>query len=123
MKIDPSGNVNVTGSGGLGYGTGSGGTVTQTTSRATGVTINKTNGSITLFTEAGSASLTYIVVTNSTVAATDTIVLAIRNSTNTYSASVSSIADGIFAICFYSLSGTASDTPIINFSVIKAVNS
>ena len=123
LRITTTGDVLNVSSGGLGYGTGSGGTVTQTTSRATGVTINKTNGSITLFTEAGSASLTYIVVTNSTVAATDTIVLAIRNSTNTYSASVSSIADGIFAICFYSLSGTASDTPIINFSVIKAVNS
>ena len=42
FRIDNAGNVLVTSSGGLGYGTGSGGTVTQATSRTTGVTLNKT---------------------------------------------------------------------------------
>ena len=43
-RLDASGNFLVTGVGGLGYGTGSGGSVTQGTSRTTGVTLNKTNG-------------------------------------------------------------------------------
>jgi len=48
LRIDTSGNVLVTGSGGLGYGTGSGGTVTQLTSKATAVTLNKPCGKITM---------------------------------------------------------------------------
>ena len=46
----------VNGSGGLGYATGSGGTVTQATSRTTGVTLNKTNGAIELVSAAGTTS-------------------------------------------------------------------
>lgn len=48
LRIDTSGNVLVTGSGGLGYGTGSGGTVTQLTSKSTAVTLNKPSGQITM---------------------------------------------------------------------------
>ena len=44
---DPD-SVLITGAGSLGYTTGSGGAVTQATSRTTGVTLNKTNGAITL---------------------------------------------------------------------------
>jgi hypothetical protein len=126
MRIDSSGNVIVTGAGGLGYGTGSGGTVTQITSRATGVTINKTNGSITLFTGAPSAVVANntFTVTNSTVAATDTIVLSFRSgnsSSNAYVLYASAVAAGSFNVAVFSTSGTTSDTPIINFAVIKAV--
>lgn len=48
LRIDTSGNVLVTGGGGLGYGVGSGGTVTQATSKSTKVTLNKPSGLITL---------------------------------------------------------------------------
>jgi hypothetical protein len=115
------GNALVTGSGGLGYGTGSGGTVTQITSRATGVTINKTNGAITMFTAAGSSAWSSFFVTNSTVSATDTIVLSLKSFTNTYLISPIGIGAGGFSILYSSVSGTASDAPVINFSVIKAV--
>jgi hypothetical protein len=123
MSLDASGNFLNVSSGGIGYGAGSGGSVTQTTSRSTGVTINKTNGSITLFTAAGSATPTFFTVTNSTVAATDTIVLSFRDASNGYAASVTSVGAGSFNIAFYSISGTGSDTPKINFAVIKAVTS
>ena len=49
LRIDPTtGNVLVTGGGGLGYGAGSGGTATQPTSNISTVVINKANGTITL---------------------------------------------------------------------------
>lgn len=48
LRIDTSGNVLVTGSGGLGYGTGSGGTVTQLISKGTLVTLDKPCGMITM---------------------------------------------------------------------------
>lgn len=122
LQIDSSGNVLNVSSGGLGYGTGSGGAVTQLTSRTTGVTLNKTNGAITMFSAAGNASPQTFVVTNSTVAVTDVVVVSVRSSTNVYSVSCISTSAGAFAICFYSLNGTATDAPVINFAVIKAVN-
>ena len=108
------------GAGGIGYGTGSGGAVTQLTSRTTGVTLNKTNGAITMFSAAGTTSPQTFVVTNSTVAISDVVVVSVRSSTNVYSVSCTSTSAGAFAICFYSLSGTATDAPVINFAVIKA---
>jgi len=126
FRVDTNKNVLVTSSGGLGYGTGSGGSVTQITNRATGVTLNKTNGSITLVTASPSAVVANntFTVTNSTVAATDTIVLSFRsgNSTaNSYVLYASAVAAGSFNVSVFSTSGTTSDTPIINFAVIKAV--
>lgn len=116
-----SGNVLIFGAGGLGYATGSGGTVTQGTSRTTGVTLNKTNGAITMFTAAGSVVAATFTVTNSTVAATDTIILNQKSGTNLYVLLVTAVAAGSFNITFYTTGGIASDTPVINFSVIKAV--
>jgi hypothetical protein len=56
------------------------GTVTQITTIATGVTINATSGTITTVsqTTAGGAEVTFV-VTNSKVAATDTIALSVVN--------------------------------------------
>lgn len=122
-RLDTSGNLLITSTGGLGYGTGSGGAVTQITSRTTSVTLNKTNGAVTLFTAAGvTGSWTTFQVLNSTVAATDTVVVSVKTgATNTYIASVPSVSAGNFSITFISLAGTASDAPVINFAVIKAV--
>ena len=59
-----------------GYSTGEGGTVTQATSKATGVTLNKKCGQITLNSASLAASTTVsFVLTNSTIAATDLLVL------------------------------------------------
>jgi hypothetical protein len=121
LQVDTSGNVLNTGSGGLGYGTGSGGTVTQGTSRTTGVTLNKTNGAITMFSAAGSMVAATFTVTNSTVAATDTIILNQKSGTNLYIFLVTAVAAGSFNITFYTTGGVATDAPVINFSVIKAV--
>jgi len=110
------------GAGGVGYSTGAGGAVTQGTSRTTGVTLSKTTGAITMFTAAGSATPASFTVTNTTVAATDVIVLNIKSgASNTYVLSVTTVAAGSFNITFYTTGGVASDTPIINFAVIKGV--
>lgn len=110
--------------GNLGYGTGTGGAVTQATSRTTGVTLNKTNGAITLFTAAPVVGTWFsFTVTNSTVAATDTVIVSVKSSANanTYIANVSAVAAGSFRISAQSIAGTASDAPVINFAVINAV--
>jgi hypothetical protein len=118
-----SGAVLSSGTGGIGYATGAGGAVTQATSRTTGVTLNKPSGAITMFTAAGSATPASFTVTNSSVAATDTISLGIKSgATNTYFYFVTAVAAGSFVITFWTTGGTASDTPVINFNVIKGVS-
>ena len=110
-------------SGGIGYDTGNGGTVTQATSRTTGVTLSKVCGEVTLFSAAGSASVQSFVVTNSQVAASDIVVLNVKSSTNVYRAWVSAKAAGQFTVSFVSESGTATDAPVFGFAVVRAVNS
>lgn len=107
---------------GVGYATGAGGTVPQATSRTTGVTLDKVCGAITLFAAAPAVG-TWVsfTVTNSTVAATDVPHVAIKSGTNTYIAHVTAVAAGSFQISFTSIVGTASDSPVINFDIVKAV--
>jgi hypothetical protein len=106
---------------GVGYSTGAGGTVTQTSSRTTGVTLNKTTGAITLVSAAGSATAATFTVTNSTVAATDVIILSQKSGTDLYDLMVTAVAAGSFNITFRTTSGTTTETPVFNFAVIKAV--
>jgi hypothetical protein len=109
--------------GGIGYATGAGGTVTQITSRTTGVTLNTIAGAITLFTAAGSATWQSFTVTNSTVAATDTIIVNQRSGTDLYMMHVTAVGAGSFRISFATTGGTTSEAPVFNFAVIKAVSS
>jgi hypothetical protein len=106
----------------LGYITGAGGTITQTGSRTSGVTIGKLTGQITLVAAAGSTTPTTFTVTNSTVSATDTIILNVSSSTNVYLTFVTAIASQSFNITFYTTGGTTSDSPVFNFTVIKGSN-
>ena len=120
-KISASNGVLVTSAAGLGYGTGSGGTVTQATSRTTGVTLSKPTGAITMFSAAGSVVAATFTVTNTLVAATDTIILNQKSGTNLYVLLVTAVAAGSFNITFYTTGGIATDAPEINFSLIKGV--
>jgi hypothetical protein len=106
---------------GIGYGAGAGGTVTQGTSRTTPVTIDKVCGSITMFTAAGSTTAATFTVNNSTVTIDDTIIVNQRSGTNLYDLLVTAVANGSFNITFRTTGGTASDAPVINFTVIKSV--
>lgn len=111
---------------GIGYvtGIGAGGTVTQLTSRTTGVTLNTLTGAITLFAAAGVVSTWFsFTVTNSSVAATDAIQVSVKSGTNTYVAVASAVAAGSFQMSVECILGTATDSPVINFAVIKGAAS
>lgn len=108
--------------GGAGYRTGDGGAVAQGTSRTTGVTLNKLCGAITLFSAAGSTSAASFTVTNSMVAVGDTIILSQQTGTDKYSLDVTKVLAGSFEITANTKSGTTTEAPIINFSVLKAAS-
>jgi hypothetical protein len=103
----------------VGYDTGVGGTVTQSTSRTSGVTINKLTGRISLVSAAGTSAWQNFDVTNSEVSATDVVHVSICSATNTYVASVHFVTDGAFGITHSAVAGTATDAPTINFVVVK----
>jgi hypothetical protein len=108
---------------GVGYATGAGGAVTQATSRTTGVTLNTVCGAITLVSAAGSTTIQAFTVTNSAVAATDTVVVSQKSGTDKYRLYVTAVAAGSFQISYATLSGTTTEQPVFNFSVLKAVTS
>ncbi len=106
-----------------------GGTVTQLTSITTGVTINNHSGQITTVgaTIAGGAEATFT-VTNSTVAALDTIIVTVNDGTNTQATAVGfarEAAAGSFDIILTNLhSSTAlNGTLVVNFNVISGASS
>jgi hypothetical protein len=108
----------------FGYVAGAGGAVTQTGSRTTGVTCNTPTGAITLFSAAGSPTPATFTVTNSTIAATDVVVLSVKSgAANNYSLNVSAVAAGSFNITFWAQTGTTADAPVVNFVVLKGAAS
>lgn len=123
MRIDSGGNVLVSNPAGLGYGTGAGGTVTQATSRTTGVTLNKPTGAITLVSAAGSTSWQSFTVTNSLVAVTDVVRVVQKSGTDKYMTHVTNVAAGSFQITFATTGGTTTEQPVFNFAVIKGATS
>jgi len=106
---------------GMGYATGAGGAGVQGTSRTTTVTVDKVCGSITLFSAAGSTTPFSFTVSNSTVAATDTIIVNQKSGTDKYDIDVTAVAAGSFQLTLNTKSGTTTETPVFNFAVIKAV--
>jgi len=120
-SLTATGVIASTGTAGVGYATGAGGAITQITSRTTGVTLNKTTGAITLFSAAGTTVAATFTVTNSTVAATDVIILNQKSGIDSCELMVSAVAAGSFNITFRTTGGTTTETPVFNFAVIKAV--
>lgn len=125
-----SGNMTTSGtvltSNSFGYSTGAGGTVTQLTSKATAVTLDKTTGQITTHNAAlaAAAEVTFT-VNNSKVAATDTVIvnLASGGTTNTYITGVHAVAAGSFDIIIGNMSVTSrSEALVLNYAVIKGVS-
>jgi hypothetical protein len=106
---------------GVGFVAGAGGTVTQASSRTTGVTLNKKCGGITVYSAAGTSAYTSFTVTNSLVTANDVIIVNQKSGTNIYETYISAVADGSFRITFSAASGTATDAPVFTFAVIEGV--
>jgi hypothetical protein len=121
MALHGAALMTLSGSAPIGYQTGAGGAVTQATSRTTGVTLNKPSGAITLVSAAGSTTWATFTVTNSVVAATDTIEISQKSGANLYNVIVTAVASGSFNVSVSAVSGTATESPVFNFVVVKAV--
>lgn len=111
---------------GIGYATGAGGAVTQLTNRSTGVTLSKLCGAITTdATSLAAGAEASFVVTNTTVAVGDVVVVAARSgqTADTSIPVVTAVAAGSFTITLTNIHASTADTGamIINFVVIKAV--
>jgi hypothetical protein len=107
----------------FGYGSGAGGTVTQATSKATGVTLNTRCGQITLnAAELAADTAVSFTLTNSQIAATDIVILN-HVSAGTYGAYLTQAraAAGSASISVRNLTaGALSEAIVIGFAVIKA---
>jgi hypothetical protein len=118
--------LSTSGTGGIGYFTGAGGTVTQVTSKSTGVTLNKACGAITMINEslAAGAGVTFT-VTNSAMAANDVVVLNLKSgytNLHDYILMAGAPAAGSFQIAVVNRSAAAlSQAIVIGFAIIKAV--
>lgn len=119
-------------SAGVGYATGAGGVVTQATSRTTGVTLNRICGQITLV--AGTIvghEADEFVLTNSAIGADDVVVVSIKSglaagTAKYYRVGVTAVAAGSCTISVGNIDNgtipaTGTDTPVLTFTVIKAV--
>jgi hypothetical protein len=116
----------VNGSGGLGFSAGSGGTVTQATSKGTGVTLNKSVGQVVTHNASlGAGSRVAFVLTNSTIAATDVVVVSLTGTSSAnYSAYVTDATAGTAKIALHNThTGDLAEAVTINFAVIKGVTS
>lgn len=100
-----------------------GNSVTQATSKATGVTCEGTCGQITLNNAALAASTSVgFTVTNSYVAAKDTINLSLASGATaaSYVYVVDAVAAGSFAVHVRNVSGgSLSEAVVLNFSILK----
>ena len=107
----------------VGYQTGAGGSVTQATSRTTGVTLNKSCGAITLFsTTTAAAQLDTFTLTNSLIAAGDVVAVSVKTATGVYLVSVTAVAAGSCKISVFTPAAVGSaEAPVINFAIVKAV--
>jgi hypothetical protein len=124
-----TGSVKSSGTTGVGYATGAGGTVTQLTSKSTGVTLNTITGQITMngASLSGSTAVSFT-LTNSLIAATDIIIVNIASGatvTSNYLLTVGQVSAGSCVITLFNdtASTARSDALVLNFAVIKGVTS
>lgn len=128
--VDVTGNIAATTSilsagptAGVGYTTGSGGTVTQATSKTTGVTLNTVTGQITMNNAALAAAATAcFTLTNSAIAAVDVVNTNIASgaTSGAYTLQVEAVAAGSARMCVNNRSaGSLSEAIVINYAVIK----
>jgi hypothetical protein len=124
-SVSTTGNQVISGTGKQGYATGSGGVVTQLTSKATGVTLSKSTGQITLDAAALAASTTVsFTLTNTVIEAGDILVMNhISGGTAGSYLLNSQSAAGSASINVRNISlGSLSEAIVIAFAVIKAVS-
>ena len=114
----------------LGYSAAAQGAVTQLTDKATGVTLNKSAGRITMNNAAlGGATAVSFVLTNSLISANDTIIVCVSSNTTgsalgAYTTYVSYLAAGSALIPLRNLTAATSysEAVIINFTIIHGAS-
>ena len=110
----------------VGYSSAAQGTVTQATSKSTGVTLNKSMGKITMNAASlgAGASVTFT-LTNSTISANDVVIASISGggTAGAYWPYVSSQATGSAVIGLWnSTAGPLAEAVVINFAVIHGAS-
>lgn len=110
---------------GIGYATGAGGTVTQATSKATGVTLSKASGAITMNAAALAAgTIVSFVLTNTSIAATDVLVLnhISGGTVGSYALNAQCAAGSATINVRNNTAGSLTEAIVIQFALIKGVN-
>lgn len=109
--------------GSIGYGTGSGGAVTQATSKATGVTLNKPSGQVTTAGAALAAnSAVSFTLTNNKIGANDVPKVVIKSgaTAGAYVVQVDAVAAGSCRISIRNMTGgSLSETLVLQFNIEK----
>ena len=114
----------------IGYSAAAQGTVTQLTDKATGVTLNKAAGRITMNNAALAAGTAVsFILTNSTISINDTIIVCVSSNTTgsaagAYTTYVSYLAAGSALITLRNLTAATSysEAVIINYSIIHGAS-
>jgi hypothetical protein len=109
---------------GIGYATGAGGTVTQSSSKSTGVTLDKSTGRITMHNATLNANTTVsFVLTSSAIAANDLLVLnhVSGGTAGAYTLNAQAAAGSASINVRNVTSGNLGEAIVIGFAVIKAV--
>jgi hypothetical protein len=123
-SLSTTGNQVISGTGKQGYATGSGGTVTQLTSKATGVTLSKSTGQITLNAAALAADTTVsFTLTNTVIEAGDILIMnhISAGTAGSYLLNAQSAAGSASINVRNITTGSLSEAIVIAFAVIKAV--
>ena len=107
----------------IGYSTAAQGTVTQATSKSTGVTLNKSSGQITMNNAAlANGAIISFTLTNSLLSVRDVLIINVSGglTTNgTYTSFVSNVGIGTAVISLYNISaGSLSEAVVLNFAII-----
>lgn len=106
----------------LGYTSDAQGTVTQATSKSTGVTLNKSAGQITMNNAAlGATTNVTFTLTNSFISANDILILNVGSgaTSGAYNCWVSGLSAGAATITLRNISGgSLSEAVVINFALI-----
>jgi hypothetical protein len=113
-------------SGSFGYVTGSGGTVTQTTSKSTSVTLNKPTGQVTMNNAALAANTTVtFTITNSVISSGDLLVLnhISGGTAGSYTLNAQSSSGSATINVRNVTAGSLSEAIVIGFAVIKSTTS
>lgn len=108
----------------IGYGTAAQGTVTQATSKSTGVTLNKSTGQITMNGAAlASATTVLFTLTNSILSAKDVLIVNVGSggTSGAYWPFVANVGAGSAVIGVYNnTAGSLSEAIVLNYAILHS---